>query len=396
MRLKTAAGGRRRAAAALLAVACALPMGLPAASREAGLPLPPGLLPGSPMPETIGLLDELRVLRLRAVRPLGQGGSNLNWYDLSEGCDREPFGIIANYHEPGIRERVIEQLIELRARGQQRLSLGLYHLRGSSDAVGRISGTILDSTGGALHPRMMKNVTLYLSDIRDAGFAEILFRYHPQGANDVIRSGSISDALRDENWAIIESVEPLLQASGLVYRTDLMAEGMPRARLVLGRPLPNEPNNSSWSRYAREIWRRYYLLFGADRTVGFSFVSDIDDERIDARAEHLEYVYRVDGALRLPQAFAFSLYGTAERDERWIFERHHVHLAAEGVADLPWIVAETYYNDARAARAIAEAMNATGKSVDFLTQWPLHRETTCDEVSVTPPALFQQFHRFGF
>jgi hypothetical protein len=79
MRLNRAAGGLRRAAAALLGVACALPMALPAANREAGLPLPPGLLPGVELPpRTYDLLDELRILRLRAVRPLATSTGSIS------------------------------------------------------------------------------------------------------------------------------------------------------------------------------------------------------------------------------------------------------------------------------------------------------------------------------
>src|SRR5687768_2799914 len=185
--------------------------------------------------------------------PAGRGGSNLIWHDL-QGCEREPYGVIANYHEPGIRTRVRGQLAQMRANGQQRVSTGLFHLRGTPDAAGRINGTIVDSSGGMLHPQQRANLIALLDDVRAAGFASFLFRYHPQGGNDP-RIWSDFDADRfEENAALIESIEPLLQAAGLPHGTDLMVEGMPRARILeFGGNriiLPDEPAREPWSRYA--------------------------------------------------------------------------------------------------------------------------------------------------
>lgn len=331
--------------------------------------------------------------------PAGRGGSNLVWHDL-QGCEREPYGVIANYHEPGIRTRVRGQLAQMRANGQERISIGLFHLRGTPDAAGRISGTILDSSGGMLHPQQRANLAALLADVRDAGFASFVFRYHPQGANDP-RSWADFDADRfEENAALIESLEPLLAASGLPYGTDLMVEGMPRARIVElpGNSviLPDEPAREPWSRYARELWARYVHAFGTAHTVGFSFVSDTDDLRIDARAEHVPHVYTVDGVLTLPVVMAFDLYGTPQRDEGWIFERHHTHLADEGLASLPWVITEAWYDDAPAADAIGDAIKATGRPVLFLTQWPLRRAAACEHVDVAPPVDYANWRNHGF
>lgn len=332
-------------------------------------------------------------------KPAGAGGSNLVWHDL-QACDREPYGVIANYHEPGIRARVRAQLGQMRAAGQQRVSIGLFHLRGTPDAVGRISGTILDSSGGQLHPQQRANLVALLADVRDAGFAGFLLRYHPQGGNDP-RNWSTFDSDRfEENVALIASIEPLLQASGLPYGTDLFVEGMPRARIIeIGNSRiirPNEPAREIWSRYARDLWARHVQAFGTARTVGFSFVSDTDDVRIDARMEHIDYIYTVDGVLTLPIAMAFDLYGANGRDEGWIFERHHRHLADEGFPALPWVIAETYYDDATAAGAIGDAIKATGRPVLYLTQWPLRRDGACADNDVAPPVDYSNWRSAGF
>lgn len=335
-----------------------------------------------------------------------RGGSNYIWYALGAQCEREPFAIVPNYHEPGVRDLVRVQLQQMREGGQENLSLGLYHLRapGGVDAVGRYTGTLLDSTGGDLHPRQRQNLVQFLADIRAAGYFSVVFRYHPQGANNPrewTAFGPAEQDLLEENWSLIRNLEPLLQQSGLNWATDLLVEGMPRARIV---ELPgddfidaNTPAREGWSRYAREIWRRYSGEFGVNKTVGFSFVSDTDDTRIDARVEHIDYVYRVDGMRRLPIGLALDIYGTPARDEGWIFRAYHRHLSEEGLGGMPWILAETYYNDARAAAALSEAMTQTGQWVWSLTQWPLRRGQDCDpNVDVAPPRDFSDYLRKGF
>lgn len=341
-----------------------------------------------------------------SARAIWRGGSNLVWHDLGPGCEREPYGIIPNYHEPGVRSRVRGQLLDLRAAGQENLALGLFHLRADTavDAAGRITGTLLDSTGGQLHPRQRQNLVDFLADIRDAGFASVVFRYHPQGGNDPRQweaFGAREQDLLEENWSLIRSIEALLQQSGLAWGTDLLVEGMPRARIIElpGNDYiePDRPHREGWSRYAREVWRRYSTEFGTAHTFGYSFVSDTDDVRIDARVEHMDYVYTVDGERRLPLGLALDIYGTAERDEGWIFRAYHRHLRDEQFGELVWAITESYYDDAQAARALRDAMTDTGQAVFYLTQWPLQRGSGCDpNVTVAPPTGYSNYLRFGF
>jgi hypothetical protein len=341
-----------------------------------------------------------------SATPIVRGGSNYVWYQLGPGCDREPYAIIPNYHESGVRDLVRAQLIEMRASGQENLSLGLFHLRapGAADAVGRVTGTLLDSSGGTLHPRMRQNLDEFLLDIREAGYSSIVFRHHPQGANDPRQwsnFGAAEQDLLEENWGLIRSVELQLQQSGLAWGTDLMVEGMPRARIIElpGNDViaPDQPHMEGWSRYAREVWRRYSTEFGTARSFGFSFVSDTDDTRIDARVEHMDYVYTVDGVRRFPIGLALDIYGTPSRDEDWIFRAYHRHLRDEGLGGMVWVIAESWYDDALAAQRLGDAMTATGQQVFLLTQWPLQRAATCDpNVSIAPPVDYAAYRSRGF
>ena len=346
--------------------------------------------------------------------PLARGGSNFLWFDVdrvpphaadpAQACidARDPYGVLANYHRAGVRTTVRGQLQAMRAAGQQRIATGIVHLRAPSGQAfeGSYGGTLIDSTGGALHPRIRDNLVQLLGDIRDAGFAELLFRYFPQGANTPIWWSSFDESLFEENWQLIRSVEPLLQASGIAYRTDLMVEGMPRARYwsALGQYYIDDesPDNSAWSEYARRLWRNYVAQFGHERSIGFSFVSDSHPVRTKARVRHIRYVYKLaDGSMRYPSLFAVDIYGGSGTSEGTIFERHHYAMGDLGRHE-PWIVAESYYNDAAAADDLLAAMDATGRRVQYFLQWPLDRSIDDWGVNVAPPADYRAWLRRGF
>jgi hypothetical protein len=342
------------------------------------------------------------------------GGSNYLWFDVdpvpADAADpvqacidaRDRYGILANYHRPGVRRLVQAQLRAMRAAGQDRIATGVIHLRAPAGqaVAGTLGGTLLDSTGGRLYPPVRQRLIHFLADIRAAGFSEVLFRYFPQGDNTPLWWTRFDEGLFEENWQLIRSIEPVLRASGLNYRTDLMVEGMPRARFwqALGEYYidANSPDNAAWSEYARRLWRKYVAEFGHERSVGFSFVSDSNDVRTKARVRHAPYVYRLaDGSVRYPPVFALDIYGGAGTSERTIFERHH-HAMRDMGRNEPWIIAESYYNDPQAAEGLLAAMTATGRPVLYFTQWPLDRRIDRCDVNVAPPVDYDAWRQHGF
>jgi hypothetical protein len=382
-------------------------LGAPASSAEPQGPV--GVAPGIAAP-------------LRPNRGLGAGladapgpgrlsteagpGINLNWFDLGPACDREPYAIVARLHEPGVRERVTQLLVELRARGSESIAVGLYHFRAPGPTENGVwsGGTILDSTGGDLHPRMRANLVDLLADIRAAGFSQLLFRFHPQGANDAARWSRFEDDLFEENWNLIVNVLPIVEASGLDWRVDLMVEGMPRARYsrVFGQLImfPTEPANEPWSRYANRLWQNYVSLFDPARSVGFSSLSDADPDRLRARIEHSTYVYRMGGTGEriYPGAFAFDIYGRPGVDEGELYRQIVDRLRRIGLGDIPLIIAETYYNDREAMALLSAAVRETGKPPLYLLHWPVDRrfEDCSADVNVVEPVELEELLRFGF
>ena len=326
------------------------------------------------------------------------GGSNFIWYQLDPNCLTEPGNVLTDYHVPAARQQAINGLVNMRAAGQERVAIVIFHLRANPPSTdGTVNGTILDSSGGNLHKRFRSNLTTMLGDIKAAGFKEVLLRFGPQGGNDPRSWNGFNESLFQENWNLIANIVPIIINSGINYRVDLMVEGMPRAKILFGQIIADQPADQDWSDYTRRLWGNYVGQFGLENTVGFSMISDDDAQRLDARIEHMNTIYRVNGVIVLPQTLAVDLYGTANADEGEIFRRYSDELDAEGLFDVPMIVAETYYNDPIAARSIAEAMMLTGRTVPYLLQWPVKRVGGCDiNITVAPPVEFNHFSANGF
>jgi hypothetical protein len=376
-------------------------------SRAANAAGPRGMAPAlaAPRGPSLGQGMGLETGPLLPLSIEAHAGINLGFYDLGPNCDREAFGVLANLHRPGVRERVTQILVELSARGSESIAVGIYHFRAPGPAVDGVwaGSAILDSTGGNLHPQMRQNLADLLADIRAAGFLQLLVRYHPQGGNDVAQWTQYDDSIFEENWNLIANLMPIIEGSGLDYRVDLMTEGMPRARFfnALGQlvVLATTPDNEPWSRYANRLWQNYVSRFDPARSVGFSSISDPDPDRLRARIEHTSYVYRLDGGERVyPGALAFSIYGWPTANEGELYRRIVDRLRRIGLGEMPLIVAESYYND-RAGMALLSAAARELKAPPlYVLQWPVDRarQACSSQVNVAFPVDVEQALRFGF
>ena len=190
-----------------------------------------------------------------------------------------------------------------------------------------------------------------------------------------------------------------MAGAGIPYLIDLGVEGLPRARILAGHVIANEPDNAEWSEYARRLWDSYVNAYGKADSIGFSSVAGPDLDKADARVEHLRTIYRVNGAVELPAVIGVDFYPANGIDEGQFFTKWSNELDQEGLVDLPIIIPEAYYNDAATAQLIQSAMTQTGRSVPWLLQWPLERNAGCypgDPVTVPEPTAFQHYLDHGF
>lgn len=332
-----------------------------------------------------------------------RGGSNYLWYALGPDCEREPYGIVPNYHSPGVRTQVQAQLAAMHMAGMRRLSLGLHFEHGFRD------GTIIDSSDPAQIASAAQNAAVLLADVKAAGFRQVLFRFFPVGTISP-PDPNYDPSLVNEHFGVIRALRGSLAASGLNYLIDLSVEAAPRDSDLPLIPDPwKYPDDTDWSHGVRALWQLYYAAYGNADTIGFSSITDYSADRMRSRVRHMRYVYDVGGGNpRYPAVFAIDVYGDLLVDDATRFTQFDHAMRSEdadgalGWRDAPVIVAETYYDDPLAAQGLAFAINLTGRRVPFLTQWPLDRGADaptggdCAGINVAPPFVWDAFYHFGF
>jgi len=341
----------------------------------------------------------------------GGGGSNYLWFGDDGQCQddsRDAYGLLKRYHETDaqlgpVRAVARQQLAAMRAAGMRRLSLGVYFMHRPAPG-----GTLIDSADPQQVAQTAANLALLLEDVKAAGFASVLFRFFP--TNNINPSqpefpgtGSGDFDLRvDEYWRLIQALRPMLAASGINYRTDLMVEGAPRDSNNTLYPESQRykyPASTKWSRAVRTLWQRYAAAYGRSDTVGFSFLVDQDNNRLRSRVRHMRYVY--EGLY--PQVFAMDFYAGSQWDEYDKFMKMDEHMRGQNPDGASWdsagwIIAEAYYEDPLSAEALARAIRHSGRTVFYLTQWPLDRAADCQSshVNVAPPYGWEIWPGLGF
>lgn len=346
-------------------------------------------------------------------RVQARGGSNYLWFGDDGQCrneSRDAYGLVKRYHEtlPGlgpVRTIARQQLAAMHASGMRRLSLGVYFMHQAP-----ASGTLIDSSNPAQVAQAASNVAALMADVKAAGYEEVLFRFFP--TNNINPSqpefpshnSADFDARVDEYWNLIQAIRPALAHAGLHYRIDLMVEGAPRDDNRTYLPESERykyPASTKWSRAVRTLWQRYHTTYGRADTVGFSFIVDQDNNRLRSRVRHMRYVYEGN----YPYLFAIDFYAGSDPDwdEYRKFTRMDEYMRSQNPADgswdqAGWIIAEAHYEDPVAADALARAIRDTGRTVFYLTQWPLDRAAACQQahVNVPPPYDWMVWPGYGF
>lgn len=330
------------------------------------------------------------------------GGSNYHWYGLDGLCNREPFGIVANYHRVDgngvVRTQVQQQLAVMRARGMSRLSLGIFFTNGFS------SGTLVDSSNPAQVSQAVTNIGNLLADVKSAGYSEVLFRFFPT-SNINPSQPNFDPSLVEEYWNLITQVRPAVAAAGISYRLDLGVELAPRdsnAPFIF--PVSDRykyPANVEWSQAVRTLWQRYVAAYGILDTVGFSFFTDTNPDNQRWRVRHMRYVYEGN----YPFLYAVDIYPTASINAADKFIQLHDAMIREdsdgtvGFRNQGWIISEVNYEDPLVAADLSSAIAATGRAVFYLTEWPLDRAggvCTDPNVNVRPPYEWNVYKAYGF
>jgi hypothetical protein len=167
-------------------------------------------------------------------------------------------------------------------------------------------------------------------------------------------------------------------AGGVPYLVDLQNEDA---------AIATDPAQMQLLAFDQQLWSDYTSTYGKADTVGFSTIADAS--RIASLA--------ADYGGNLPDVLDLHFYGKpfTQEDTGGIVTDTHGELRAEGM-DEPWIIGETFYDDASTAAQLGAAIASTGQQVDALYQWPVDRADRTDQygnqgVDVAPPIGFANY-----
>ena len=327
----------------------------------------------------MSLLSKMKwlMLFLFPITLSAQGGSNYAWYNLT-GCNRDPYGVIKNYHKPAVRAEVDSQLQAMYDVGQRRLRIPIFHIHQDMPW----SGTLMSSAGGNLSQRHQDNFRDLLAKIREIQFEEVIIGFFPTGINspskwfqpitdwnDLIPGATLTyEEVFQENWNLIVNLREIIVFASIPYYIDLLNEGIPNG------------TQQGMLQYVQRLWSYYGWVYGKYDTVGFSIASNPE------RLAFISAVY--DGGWRhgWPYRMDLHLYGDALN----FFAVTDAKLNEHGYFR-PLIIGETFYNDSQSAQEIQAASRITGREVLFVLQWPLTRAFGCQDVDVASPLDFSAY-----
>lgn len=301
------------------------------------------------------------------------GGSDYAWYQLS-GCTREPYGVVYNYNTA--TATINAQLQQMYNAGQRRIKVPIYFGHGLN------TGTVMDSTGGALQPQFMANLTNLLAEIKAIGFQEVEIGMYPVGENAVLNNmtnwSTWNEPLFQETWNLIYNLHPIFAASGIPYQIDLLNEGMPTKYLQ---------NYAVSLEFDQKLWNYYVYTFGKSDTVGFSIIPSSD------RFSEVPNVYGNSsfGSHGYPNIYDLHIYANASTAITMAYDAFN----SQGY-NPPWIIGESYYNDAQESSELISGIQATHHPILALYQWPLTRQAACSDVDTAPPTSFNNYGNSGF
>jgi len=306
-----------------------------------------------------------------------RGGTNYIYYEMDTGCVREQYGVI--YHYDTATSTINSQLQAMYDNGQRRVKLPIYFGHGLD------TGTVMDSTGGDFSTRFRTNLTNLLAEIKSIGFEEIEIGMYAQGANWVALNttdwSTWNEPIFDETFNLIYNLHPIFANSGLLYRIDLLPEGIPTTYAS---------NYSVWLEYDQKLWNYYVYTFGKDDTVGFSVIPTAD------YVAQIPNVYGDSpfGNHGSPYLYDFHIYENAYSNFTTVVSL----LNAQGY-NPGWIIGEAFYNDSSEASALASAITDTGQSVFYVAQFPMSEAKACNGGSgpdTAPPFSFSNWEAYSF
>ncbi len=317
-------------------------------------------------------------------------------------------GILATYHQAGVRDLVKNQLAVMHDRGAETTRLLIWH----GQDIGTNSWGVIpyQMSAGELAEPYRTNLIDYLSDVKGAGFVRLTVAFGPFGVNDPKENygatcngfdAGASSPYLEENWSFIRYVRGIAREHGPAdVRFDLLNEGAPYDWLD-GNCAGGKSVKAQVEAYDRAIYGRYATEFGtSDVTISVMASNLLTCDVNDAGAVSFEIPILVGelNALvdivgdRPPGWFAVHSYFPSDKTCQPIVDQSVLAglmtvdsvLEGRGIAQ-PLVVQETYYDDPKVAAAIGKFMETSTRPIDEVMEWPLRSDSDASNLDVEPP-----------
>jgi len=285
--------------------------------------------------------------------------------------------LIHEYNTGNIRDTAQSQLAQMHENGLTGIRLMLWHMHSiSNDKWGPIP-----SNGGLTEP-YRTNLINYLTDVKEAGFYQLIIAFAPIWENDPMEnygSGPIDydPAMFQENWEFIQAVRALaIQYGPPCIKIDLKAEGAPY--LYLPVEIQTQVTN-----YDLQLYSLYADTYGTN-SVGISFIAIAPDA-----LDRLIDIYSSSGK-GMPNLFMVSLYSYPIADSQQTYNLLNGIddvMTAHGLSQSIFI-SETYYNNPLAAAGISMYLSNHSREISAVYEFPVMGDFS---TYVAPPFAIDEY-----
>lgn len=316
----------------------------------------------------------------------GRGGSTYAWYYREwKGFNgfSDCYGVIKNFHIPQAQAYIKYNLQYMYNQGgQRRLNIVIWHARDAKlVAVGCPSvndvpgnGTVMkyylgkDLVAGTaddvLESQYLENLHNYVDYAASIGFEEFMVMLGPQSVNWPgfwpSFDQAVADGLYAENRYVLQLVYQTMQTTGRQFKIILIDEPIQNSYKVL--------YYDSAFKYVESIWSHYFEDGGNLAATGGITMADASGSDIGNQVNAFLDICDRAGYGR-PLFFVLNIFG----DEQRGFTNFNNALIARGSFAEPVIIGSTFYNDPLTAYNLRIASNKTGRTIEFILQWPKNR-----------------------
>lgn len=326
-------------------------------------------------------------------------GANYMWTHFVN-CTLKDTGILLTYHNPGVRDKVRDQLQKMKTNGVQSLRLVLFFQSSLTPPsnlpegkVYPVAGGMVPSAGGFINEPYRTNLINYLSDVDSIGFKRLTVTFSPKNENDPMESYGDPRFVKydpnkfSENWNFVKDIRTLTKQNFKGESVfDLLGEGIPWDDYT-----PSYLKKQIWD-YDVKMLKKYNTAFGSN---------DVTIESLTYGLNTVQnYISIFKEANVSPAFIGLSFYpripkGTSIDDAKAIINATYIQLKktkdlfASAGMNQPFAILETHYNNQYNADGFRRFVRDNPGKIIEIIEWPIVRGE--DKCFINPPYSISEY-----